>query len=87
MTKRDKLIERIKTNLQIKYPSSSIVEEIIEYLKQRTIEIHHTMNINFEQNGDGVLKIHIEGIGTVESFLKTLDMLLVRIREIEKKTP
>jgi hypothetical protein len=84
MTKRDKLIERIKTNIQIKYPSSSAVEEIINYVKQKTIELHPTVNIVFEQSRDGGLEIIVKGRGTVEPFLKTLDKLLVHIREIEK---
>ncbi|MFX1518640.1 MAG: hypothetical protein ACFFCD_01765 [Promethearchaeota archaeon] len=84
MTKRDKLIEGIETTIQIKYPSSSAVEEIIDYVKQNTIDIQPAMNIAFKQNGEGSLKIIIESIGTVELFLKTLDTLLIYIREKEE---
>ena len=79
MTAPNKLIERIETNLQIKCPSPRFVEEIIHYLKQKLAEIHPSLNITFEQDGDS-LKINIKCTGTAKPFLKTLDVLLIHIR-------
>jgi hypothetical protein len=80
MTEPNKLIERIETNLQIKCPSPRFVQEIIHYLKQKLVDIHPSLNITFEQDGDS-LKININCIGTANPFLKALDVLLIHIRE------
>lgn len=84
MPRLNKLIEQIETNLQIKYPSHRIVEEIIYYIKQKTKDIHPAVNFTFEKNGEDFLKIYIEGLGTVVPFFKTLDTLLIHIHEKEE---
>lgn len=80
----DKLIEQIKAKLKIKYPSPSFVEEIFLHLKEKGTEDHPTVNITFEQNDDDFLKINVEAPESVEPFLKTLDKLLIQIREKEE---
>jgi len=80
----DKLIERITGKLKIKYQSPSFVDEIILHLKEKGTEDHTAVNITFEQNDDDFLKINIEATESVEPFLKTLDTLLIQIREKEE---
>ncbi len=80
----DKLIKRIKAKLKINYQSPSFVDEMLLYLKEKGMESHPTVNITFEQNDDDFLKIHVESIDSVEPFLKTLDSLLIHIREKEE---
>ena len=84
MPRLNKLIEQIEINLQIKYPSHRIVEEIIYHIKQKMKDIHPAVNFTFEKNGEDFLKIYIEGLGTVEPFFKTLDTLLIHIQEKEE---
>ncbi len=83
MIKLDKLTERIEMNIEIKYSSPIFVKDLITYLNQKTTEIHPTVNITFEKN-EHYLKINLECTGAVETFLKTLDMLLIHIREKEE---
>ena len=82
--KIDKLIEQIEAELKIKYPSPRFVEEIFLYLKEKVLERHPTVNLNFEQSDDDFLKINVEGKELVEPFLKILDTLLIQIREKEE---
>ena len=80
----DKLIEQIKAKLKIKYPSPSFMEEIFLHLKERGLEDQPTVNITFDQIDDDILKINVEASESVEPFLKTLDTLLIQIREKEE---
>ena len=80
----DKLIEQTKAKLKIKYPSPRFVKDIFLYLKEKGMEDHPTLNINFEQNDDDFLKINVEATESVKLFLKTLDTLLIHIREKEE---
>jgi len=78
------LFKQIEVKLKIKYQSPRFVEEMLLYLKEKEMESHPTVNITFEQNDDDFLKIHVESIDSVEPFLKTLDTLLIHIREKEE---
>lgn len=80
----DKLFKQIEVKLKIKYQSPRFVEEMLLYLKKKGMKSHPTVNITFEQNDDDFLKIHVESMDSVEPFLKTLDTLLVHIREKEE---
>jgi len=80
----DKLIEQINAKLKIKYPSPRFMEEIFLHLKEKGMEDHPTVNITFEQNDYDFLKINVEATEPVEPFLKTLDTLLIQIREKEE---
>lgn len=80
----DKFIEQIKAKLKIEYPSPRFVEEIFIHLKETEMEDHPTVNITFEQNDDEFVKINVEATESVEPFLKTLDTLLIQLREKEE---
>ena len=80
----DKLIEQIKAELKIKYPSPRFVEEIFLHLKEKEMEDHPAVKITFKQNDDEFVKINVEATESVEPFLKTLDTLLIQLREKEE---
>ncbi len=83
-TKTDKLVNRIKAKLEIKYQSPSFVKEILLDLKEKGMESHPTVNITIEQSDVDFLEINVEGKELVEPFLKILDKLLIQIREKEE---
>ncbi len=83
MIGQKKMIERIKTNLQIRYPTSQDIEELIQYLKPKLIAVNRAVNISFEQNNNE-LQVTIESSGETKTLLDALDSLLIHIREKEE---
>ena len=72
MIGQKKMIERIKTNLQIRYPTSQDIEELIQYLKPKLIAVNRAVNISFEQNNNE-LQVTIESSGETKTLLDALD--------------